>query len=194
MRNRILLLFALFLCTCVTAQTLEGVAELNGLRIDHQKKAMLVLGGWAVGNIGAGLALRSNTTGETRRFHEMNAIWNGVNLAIAGIGYWSAIREDPTALDAWGSLQADVKFQKILLFNAGLDVGYMLGGLYLTERGKRAGADRDQLTGYGKSVLLQGGFLFLFDLANYFIANGRQEGYQLMLGTVGDGVGASLRF
>ncbi len=194
MRNRILLLLGLFLCTCVTAQTVAGVAELNGLRIDHQRKAMLALGGWAIGNIGVGLALRGNTTGETRRFHEMNAIWNVVNLGIAGFGYWSALGEDPSALGAWGGMREDLKFQKILLFNAGLDVGYVLGGLYLRERSNRSGADRDLLRGYGNSVILQGGFLFVFDLVNFLIAHRRQEAYRLLFGATGDGVGAVWNF
>ncbi len=194
MRNRILLLLGLLLCTCVTAQTVEGVAEMNGLRIDHQQRAMLTLGGWALGNIGVGLALRHSATGETRRFHEMNAIWNVVNLGIAGFGYWTALREDPTALGAWAGMREDLKFQKILLFNTGLDVGYVLGGLYLRERSNRRGADRDRLRGYGHSIMLQGGFLVVFDVVNFLIANRRQEEYRLLFGATGDGVGAVWTF
>ena len=165
-----------------------GVAELNLDRLDHQRTAMLVLGGWAVGNIGLGLALRANSSGQRRRLHEMNALWNTVNLGIAAFGYYSALRE-PTGLDAITSWQKHVGFQNILLFNAGLDVGYLMGGLYLTERARRSGVDSDQLRGYGKSIMLQGGFLLLFDLANYFIASGRDEDYKILLGPVGEGMG-----
>lgn len=55
--------------------------------------------------------------------------------------------------------------QKILLFNAGLDVGYMLGGVYLLERGKREVKNAERLRGFGRSILLQGAFLFVFDLS-----------------------------
>jgi hypothetical protein len=58
-------------------------------------------------------------------------------------------------------------FEKILLFNAGLDVGYMALGAFLWERGLRK--DSDRLTGYGQSLILQGGFLFTFDLVLYFM-------------------------
>ena len=189
-----LLLFTLLLFTCVPAQGVtEAAVDLSLERITHQRKAMLILGGWAVGNIGLGLVMRANTSGESRRFHEMNAIWNVVNLGIAGFSYYSALRE-PAIADAFGGLQKDINFQKILLFNAGLDVGYVLGGLYLIERGRRPEADEDRLRGYGKAVMLQGGFLLVFDLANYFIASGRNDDYRLLLGPVGEGVGLSLAF
>ncbi|MBB4078544.1 hypothetical protein GGR28_001157 [Lewinella aquimaris] len=194
MRYQWLLLFGLLLCSCVTAQNLDGAVNLNLARIDHQKGAMLVLGGWAVGNIGLGLTLRSGTSGETRRFHEMNAIWNVVNLGIAGLGYVAAAREDPSALDLFGSLQKNNGFEKILLLNAGLDVGYIMGGLYLRERAGRVGADVARLRGYGNSVLLQGGFLLLFDLVNYFIAQDRDDSFRLLMGSVGEGVGLQLVF
>lgn len=193
-RTGLLLLFTLLLFTCVPAQSVtEAAVDLSLERMAHQRKAMLVLGGWAVGNIGLGLAMRANTGGESRRFHEMNAIWNVVNLGIAGFSYYSALGE-PVIADAFEGLQKDITFQKILLFNAGLDVGYLLGGLYLIERGRRPEADEDRLRGYGKAVMLQGGFLLVFDLVNYFIASGRNNDYRLLLGPVGEGMGLSLTF
>lgn len=195
MRTLLFLLLTLLFCTCVPAQNLSevGAVDLGLERITHQKNAMLVLGGWAVGNIGIGLALRANAEGESRRFHEMNAIWNVVNLGIAGLSYYTAVGE-PAVADAVAAYGKDIAFQKILLFNTGLDFGYLLGGLYLTERGRREGADAGRLMGYGKSVMVQGGFLLLFDAVNYLIASGRNEEYKLLLGSVGEGVGLSLIF
>ena len=187
------LLLILFVCTCVPAQSLLEPLPLELERMDHQQAAMLVLGGWAVTNIGVGLVGRANTTGSTRRFHEMNAIWNVVNLGIAGFGYYSALRE-PAAGQALAAMTADNNFQKILLFNAGLDVGYVLGGLYLTERARRPDADTDRLKGYGRAVMLQGGFLLAFDLVNYFIAAGRNDGYRLLIAPAGEGLGLNLTF
>lgn len=188
------LLFVISTGTCVRAQMeVPPAPELELARVQHQRRAMLVLGGWAVTNIGLGLALRNNTEGATARFHEMNAIWNTVNLGIAGIGYYMAMR-DGADLDAIASLRENNSFQKILLFNAGLDIGYMAGGLYLLERGRRPDADADQLKGYGRSIVLQGGFLFVFDLVNFFIANGRDDDYRLLFGPVGEGLGLSYTF
>lgn len=172
----------------------DALLHFNQARIDHQQKAMLTLGGWAVVNIATGLSLRNSADGSTKHFHEMNALWNVVNLGIAGLGYYAASREDPTALATFGTIQEHYKFEKILLFNAGLDVGYMLGGLYLTERAKRPGVNADQLKGFGNSILLQGGFLFVFDLVNYFISSGRTGDLKLLLGRTSEGIGMTLTF
>ena len=191
MRVPFTLLLVIFLFSCAAAQDYSDLPVLENARLLHQQRAMLVLGGWAVGNIGVGLALRSNAEGSTRRFHEMNAIWNVVNLGIAGIGYFTLGGAETDILAGW---RANLSFEKVLLFNAGLDVGYMLGGLYLRERANRPDADADRLRGYGSSIILQGGFLFLFDLANYFIAHGRDDAYGLLLGGTDNGMGLILSF
>ena len=191
MRPALTLLLVVFLLSCAAAQSYPDLPGLETARLAHQQRAMLVLGGWAVGNIGVGLALRGNTEGSTRRFHEMNAIWNVVNLGIAGLGYFTLGGPETEVLSGWGE---NVSFEKILLFNAGLDVGYVLGGLYLRERARRPDADTDRLRGYGNSIVLQGGFLFVFDLVNYFIAQGRDEPYRLLLGGTSDGIGLMLSF
>lgn len=171
-----------------------SLLEFNQQSINHQRKAMLTLGGWAVVNIGAGLALRGNTTGATREFHTMNALWNTVNLGIAGLGLYSALQSDPASWDLTTSLSKHQNFQKILLFNAGLDVGYIMGGLYLTERAKRPDVNSDQLKGFGNSIMLQGAFLMVFDLVNYFIAAGNNGALPLQLGATVNGVGLSWTF
>lgn len=155
---------------------------------------MLTLGGWAVVNIGAGLALRGSSEGATREFHTMNALWNTVNLGIAGFGYYAATQSDPASWDLATSLGKHQNFQKILLFNAGLDVGYIMGGLYLTERAKRPDVNSDQLKGFGNSIMLQGAFLMVFDLANYFIAAGYDGDLPLRLGATTNGMGLTWVF
>ena len=190
MRYRIAFLFTVLCCTCVLAQDMSDVLELETTRLAHQRRAMWVLGGWAVGNIGLGLALRDSET-TAGRFHEMNAVWNVVNLGIAGASLLTLGEPEATAVAGWG---ANLKFEKLLLFNAGLDVGYVLGGLYLTERARRPEADTARLRGYGRSVMLQGAFLFVFDLANYFLAHGRDNAYRLLVDGTADGIGLTLLF
>ena len=102
----------------------------------------------------------------------MNALWNSVNLALAG-GALIA-RERPA--DPTGTVAVELpeyrrrahRFEKTLLFNAGLDVGYMTVGAWLWERGSRgygsAAVSADRLQGWGRSLVLQGAFLFAFDL------------------------------
>lgn len=86
-----------------------------------------------------------------------------VNLVIAGFGYYNALNagSDLTLLETFAEQKG---IENILLLNAGLDVGYMLGGLYLLERSKNVSKRQDMLKGFGQSIMLQGGFLFAFDV------------------------------
>jgi hypothetical protein len=191
------LLCCFLLCCCgsIYAQEISlSLPAFNQQSLDHQKTAMLTLGGWAVANIAAGAALQGSAEGSTKHFHQMNALWNGVNLAIAGFGYYSAMKSDPAAWDLATSLGKHNGFQKILLLNAGLDVGYLMGGLYLTERAKRPDVNSDQLKGFGQSIMVQGAFLMVFDLVNYFIAAQQNGTLDLKLGSTGTGLGLTLVF
>ncbi|MCB9080750.1 MAG: hypothetical protein H6555_03455 [Lewinellaceae bacterium] len=166
-----LLLSAIFLCLGFWgwAQLNQQLTDINQLRLGKQKRAMLVLGGWALSNMAVGTVLASQREGVARHFHTMNAGWNVINLGIAAAGYWSASKADPGAYDLFATIQEQNSLQKILLFNAGLDVGYMLGGAYLIERSKNTVKNPERLEGFGKSIVLQGAFLFVFDLANFAI-------------------------
>lgn len=146
----------------------QGLDGINAGRLHKQKVSMLVLGGWAVGNIAAGSVLATRREGEDKYFHLMNAGWNLVNLGLATAGYLGATGASPEALGLYATINEQHKIQKIFLFNAGLDVGYMMGGLYLMERSKRTENKPERLRGFGKSILLQGAFLFAFDLGAYF--------------------------
>lgn len=197
MQTRFLFSVLLLLCCYgfLQAQQVDvNLLDFNQAGIAHQKVAMLTLGGWAVLNIGSGLALQGSADGATKHFHRMNAMWNGVNLAIAGFGYYSAMKSDPAGWDLVTSLGEHNGFQKILLFNAGLDVGYIMGGLYLTERAKRPDVNSDQLKGFGQSIMLQGAFLMVFDLANYFISSGRNGEMDLLLQSTSNGLGLTFIF
>ena len=135
-----------------------------------ERRAMLQLGSWAVGNIALGsvLAARSKNA-ENKAFHQMNAGWNVINLAIAGFGYYSSQKGVPTDLTLWALSEKNYSLQKTFLFNAGLDFGYMAGGAWMMERSKNTAKNAERLKGFGKSVILQGGFLFVFDIAQYFV-------------------------
>ena len=135
-----------------------------------RKTGMAILGTWAVGNMITGAIGRKQSTGQNAYFHEMNLIWNVVNLGIAGAGYYfTATGEMPE--NASALLDNQVSFQKTLLFNAGLDLAYIAGGFYLMERAKNTTNKPERLKGYGKSVILQGSFLFVFDIVLHTIHN-----------------------
>ncbi|GMQ27501.1 DUF6992 family protein [Algoriphagus confluentis] len=141
-------------------QELPWLTEFNQTRLEYNQQGMMILGTWAVGNMIWGGIGASQTTGQTKAFHQMNLYWNSVNLLIAGLGYWQATKESPGS-DFWETLKAQQSVEKILLVNAALDVAYMAGGFYLKERGLRI--ENDRLIGFGKSIILQGTFLMVFD-------------------------------
>ena len=130
---------------------------------EFQKQGMIALGSWAAGNFLVSGYQMSRTQGKTYHFHQMNVFWNTVNMGIAVSGYLGALH-GTTGLPDMEILSEYHRFSKILLVNTGLDVAYVMTGLYLKERSKQVTKHQQRFAGYGKSLLLQGGFLFLFDL------------------------------
>ncbi|MDG1276345.1 MAG: hypothetical protein P8O16_03630 [Algoriphagus sp.] len=157
-------LLLLFIPWHAFAQEIPELSAFNQTRINYNESGMIILGSWAVGNMIWGGIGASNSTGQTKAFHQMNIYWNSVNLIIAGFGFWQASNEG-LSNDLFGTLDAQQKIEKILLFNTALDVAYMAGGMYLKERGLRL--NKDKFIGFGKSIILQGAFLFTFDALMY---------------------------
>jgi hypothetical protein len=151
-------------------------------RIADQKTGMVILGSWALGNIGTGIVLRSQAQGEDLYFHQMNALWNTVNASIAGFGYLNALRENASS-DPGVVLGKQLKLEKSLLFNTGLDVAYMATGAWMLEYSKTQGQQKrkDQFRGYGRSLVLQGAFLLVFDASFYAIESRHSQDLQRLL-------------
>jgi hypothetical protein len=186
-------LTSLFLINAIFiyAQSID-LQAFNNKRIKETKTDMLILGGWALGNMAVSGILLGNTEGVTKGYHQMNIGWNAVNLTIAGFGYLAALKSNTASFDLFGTVDEHYKIQKIFLFNAGLDVGYMAAGAWLTERSKTTLKNPEQMLGFGQAIIVNGAFLFVFDLANYFIQSGHNDKIKLLL--KGDGMGLSFHF
>ena len=158
------------------------------------KKSMLVLGGWATANIiTSSFSLHTNNS-YARYYHQMNIMWNGVNLALAGVGYWDASKHKKSNLVLAAVLQHQHKTEKIFLFNTGLDVAYITAGAYLKEKSKSK-INPSKLHGYGNAVMVNGGFLFLFDMVMYAVHHnhGKQlNNFISKLKIAGSGAGVSV--
>ena len=152
--------------------------------------AMEVLLGWAALNIATGSVGHFTTRGEAQAFWQANAAWNVVNLAIAGMGLHGQLTALPETWDLARGLSEGQRMEKILLFNMGLDVGYVAFGGFLLERGLRQ--DSERLRGWGKSLLLQGGFLLLFDAALWFLNSRINSQLTARLTPAPNGVGLTL--
>lgn len=137
-------------------------------RVSISKNSMLVLGGWSVLNIvGSGIATNTSNR-EMRYFHQMNVMWGGINLAIAGLGYFGNANEkinNPTLADV---LKHQSRTEKTYLINCGLDVLYAGAGLWMNKASDHQ-KNPDKFKGYGNSIMVQGGFLLIYDAINYAI-------------------------
>ena len=134
----------------------------NQERNDLNRKGMTVLGSWAGANLVANGILLANSSGSDKYFYQMNVYWNVVNGALAGLGVLGAKKMQGN-LSAFQALEEQSSTEKTFLVNTGLDVAYVMTGVYLIEKSKNSVDSQDKLKGYGQSVILQGGFLLLFD-------------------------------
>ncbi|WP_069133398.1 DUF6992 family protein [Rhodohalobacter halophilus] len=171
-----LTLFVLIQLLCIgwtyAQSSSNNLEQINEDRIRLNSNGMLISGSWAVSNIVVGAIGMNQTSGRTRYVHQMNSMWNVVNLGIAGFGYYG-LQNQSLNLSAAETLKEFHNFENILLFNAGLDVGYMALGAFMWERGLRKNSNR--VVGYGQSMILQGGFLFTFDLVLYFLSKNQSN-------------------
>jgi hypothetical protein len=159
------------------------------------KTNMTILLAWSGANLVQGSISAGNLKGSPHYFHQMNAYFNIVNLAIAGYGLFEVRKQMNKKLSLYQNLRQQQKIESLLLLNSGLDLTYITTGLYLRERGTNTLNDKTK--GYGGSLMLQGSFLLVFDIIQYF--QHRQNGQllnkylgNLQFATTPDGVGLVL--
>lgn len=101
---------------------------------------------WALLSLGSGiLGLWWARAPFFRAFWFMTGAWGLVDGGLAFLGWLGDGAERET-------------LRRLLLLNASLDLGYLALGLFLLSR------KETRLRGFGAAVLVQGGFLLLFDL------------------------------
>lgn len=175
MQKLILLLLSVSASIYTSAQKVD-LARFERERVSKQQHAMIVLGGWSAANIIVSGIATDTRNKEMRYFHQMNVMWGGINVAIAGLGYWGAGREKIDNRTLAAVLKHQNKTEKTFLLNAGLDLLYIGGGVLMNKTSDNQKVP-ERFKGYGNSIMLQGGFLLLFDVVNYAIH--RTHGKQL---------------
>jgi hypothetical protein len=152
----------------------QDIHQINQEKNRLQREGMYLLTSWAAVNIAGGTAgyfLAKDR--EWKYFHEMNVFWNTVNmgLGIAGILSERKSRQD---LSLTESIRAQKKIERIFLINSGLDLLYIGGGIAM--KSFQNANNRDKMTGYGNSLIMQGSFLLVFDAMEYFLhrSNGQR--------------------
>ncbi|UPT67048.1 MAG: hypothetical protein M0D57_22000 [Sphingobacteriales bacterium JAD_PAG50586_3] len=181
------LITILFACSLQTLNAQLADTSLYATRYAKTNRAhAIVLGSWGAVNLLGGTAWALGSTGQTRQFNVMNAAWGGINLGIASLMFIGLKKENAKTYSLYDNIQRQAQLEKVLLFNTGLDVGYVMGGLAMNYYGQLPDAKNGQrLQGFGKSIMVQGGFLFVQDLVFYLLhANNRkkhQGGWQVQI-------------
>jgi hypothetical protein len=169
MKHIALLTILLVFAIAITAQT--GLPEFNKERYHINQTGFLVLSSWSVINIASGAIGMSSAHGQAKYFHQMNLIWGAVNFVVAFPGYLGA-RKSNTDLSLAASVKGQSAVEKTFIFNAGLDIAYMAGGAWFLQKANSVSPDKyDKYKGYGKSIVMQGAFLFLFDAVMFATHN-----------------------
>lgn len=155
----------------MTTLLLDVLPAINQARELLAERGMAVLGTWALLNllVSGYLVNGSEPRTETAYFHQMNLGWNLVNVALAVWGMLQAHPNHVADLTLPDSLVAQFNVEKMLLFNAGLDVAYVCVGSWLRARAATTPRLPQRLLGFGRSLWLQGGFLLVFDVAFYLV-------------------------
>jgi len=119
---------------------------------------------WSALSVAVGLALLIPNQSFARGFGLQAIVWGLVDAAIAWVGRRKTrIRRAKLADPYEPVIVAGEarKLRNLLLFNAGLDVLYILGGWWWTQK-----AETDFGLGNAWGVIVQGAFLFVFDMAH----------------------------
>ncbi len=152
--------------------------------VQTNQTAMWILGSWAIGNMLVGGVQMGRTEGSQHYLHQMNLMWNSVNLGIAAYGL---IAGPPPFTEALETLISQhQKTEQLYIINSGLDLIYMGTGGYLIHRSKKSLEKSDLLKGYGQSLILQGGFLLIFDTALWALQRNTRLDFlnQISIGSV----------
>ncbi len=186
----IMLLFLLFMP--VLAQ--EEYRQFYSESLKTTNTGMYVLGGWAITNIATGGYGWSRFDGDKKYFHQMNLFWNTVNLSIAGYALYSNSLLDISALGPDEIIDKHTGTERILLINTALNVSYIGAGFIMKHLAGKSDKNSDLLKGYGNSLILQGSFLFLFDLVLYRILRSQRYDFVENINVALLPDGAAVRF
>lgn len=169
MKHVLFLVVILFISINGYAQQEQELQSYNERMKEISRNGMISLGSWAVANIGVGTVGYFTTSGELKYFHGMNALWNLTNLGIAIPGYLGSRPSKDDIPSLYELTQSQKTTETTYMVNAGIDVGYIMGGLYMNELAKNVDQYNNLLSGFGKAIIVQGGYLLIFDGIMYAI-------------------------
>lgn len=134
-----------------------------------QQRSFPLLLGWALGSMASGIFWMTNRRGILAGLGSQFAGWGAVNLILAIFGIKSAGRN--LQKQALGKISVEEherqsgNFERLVLINAGLDVGYITFGAWLARTpSKKPEKHPGFRAGTGWGIAAQGAFLLIWDL------------------------------
>lgn len=118
---------------------------------------------WSLASMLVGVLLQRHRDPVWKGIGAQSVGWGAIDALIAlfgGIGTQNKIADLPNPGDAEVQAKEKSNLKMVLWANATLDVFYVLGGLWFMRRDKGDGVKR----GHGLGIVIQGGFLLVFDL------------------------------
>jgi Family of unknown function (DUF6992) len=145
-----------------------------------QQRAFPALLGWALGSVAAGLFWMKNLDGSVAGFGSQFAGWGAINAILGLFGLNSARRNLERQAKGDISLaehtQQGRNFERLVLLNAGLDIGYIAAGALLAGTPVTKPQNRPGFrSGMGWGILVQGAFLLVWDLLLALLVHRRQR-------------------
>jgi hypothetical protein len=129
----------------------------------YQQRQLGILKAWGLGSVVVGLVSLLSPAPRVRHAGLQALSWGAIDAALALIGQRSARRKAQRAqhgdLDRIAITREVRIFRRILLINSALDMGYVLGGLWLL----RTADERQSRQGMGLGIIVQGLFLLIYD-------------------------------
>lgn len=126
-----------------------------------QSQLTMRLLAWGLFNVIIGALLQGTSSPLWRAFGQQSIGWGAINVALAVFGRRGLRRKLARGYPTEEAQRDAHTLWRILWINTGLDVLYIAGGWKLA----RSRGDVDAKTrGHGVGVVVQGAFLFIFDL------------------------------
>ena len=142
----------------------------------YQAQAMPVLLGWAAGSIVAGVVWLRSASKFWRGLGSQFLGWGVIDGLIAGFtlrgAAKSAARLESGAISPAEHQRQWLQFERFVWLNVFLDIGYVLGGVWL----KRSNPHDPQRRGMGWGVAIQGGFLLIWDILLASVSRSKRRG------------------
>lgn len=141
----------------------DTINNYNKIRIKTDVSGAQILGAWGIANIAAGGVGIATAQGDTKYFFEMNAFFGAANTGVAYIMYYKAQKQ---AAQNSGFQRSYLNFRSDKRYYATktlFDAGIIAIGAGLSSTTGATKEIKQQYSGFGNSLAVQGIGMLLFD-------------------------------